>query len=388
VSDPAKVKRARERFEPMQEQPEKINGARAQEAWEGGPPDDWDDDLLGEQHASKPTESPPTIWAPELAQPLAPISWISKGLTMAPGRANVLAGEGGTRKGWFAMDLQVCAAAGITMLGRFAMRELLRSVYFDYEQTERPSRERFQLLAAGHEIDLASLGNRLGYRWKPIPTWAPKTEADRARAIDILCWHTEGLGLAIVDSTRTCAHGVDENSVFASGPFDIATEVSERTGVAFAFLDHAGKPRDDATSGRTRKHAQRGHSSKLDAVQTLLVFSAAKGEPTLVTCERSQIAAESDWPADFRFTIARANGGLQLQEVVSSPKAKTAFAELKDRIVDLVRHESALDSKNAICSRVVGANKTDKLQAIAELLKAGKLVQPGGEGSPFHAHSF
>jgi hypothetical protein len=335
--------------------------------------------------AREPREAPRTLWAPDLAKAVEPIVFVSKSLTIAPGRPTVLAGEGGTRKGWFAMDLQVCGAAGIPLLGRFPVGADIRSVYFDYEQGERISRERFQLLAKGHEIDLASLGQRLGYRWRPVSTWAPKSDADRQHLVDELCWHTEGIQLAIVDSVRACSFGVDENSVFASGPLDISTAVSEKTGVAFSFLDHAGKP--DPTGGRGRKHSQRGHSSKLDAGQTLFVFSCAKGEPTLVSCERAQIVAESDRPEDFKFTLASAHGGLQLQEVVIGPKARGVFDALKARIVAVVRAERDLDSKNAICSRITGANKTDKLQAIAELLKAGKLAQPGGDGTPFCASS-
>jgi len=320
-----------------------------------------------------------TLWAPDLALTVEPIVFASKDLTIAPGRPSVFAGEGGTRKGWFSMAMLLCAAAETKMLGRFGLRRM-RGLYFDYEQTERITRERFQLLAKGQQIDLASLGQGLGYRWKPVPTWAPRTDADGERTRDDLCRHVEGIDIVVVDSVRACSRGVDENSVFASGPLDLATEVSERTGTCFVFLDHAGKP--DPAHARSRKHTQRGHSSKLDAGQTLLVFSAVKGEPTLVSCDRAQAVAEAEWPEDFQFTLAAANGGLQLQEIVTPQKLKDAVALLKGRILEAVRKDPTLTSANAVHLRIKGT-RSDVLQATKELIDDGKIVLPGGKGSAF-----
>jgi hypothetical protein len=329
------------------------------------------------------------VYASEMAKPLPPIQWLSRDLTIAPGRATVFAGEGGTRKSWLSMAMMVCGAGNIRLLGRLGLKPDMSSVYFDYEQTERITLERFQLLAKGHGVDLAGLGKRLAYCWHPVPTWAPRTASDWRDAVDTLCRRTEGVDLAVVDSVRSSSRGIEENSVFASGPMDLATEVSQRTGVTIVFIDHAGKPQEPGTI-RTRKHAQRGHTSKLDASQTLFILSAAKGEPTLVTCERSQVSPEEQWQRDFRFALAAADGGVQLQEVVTPERPKGASAEfeaLKGRVIDLVKREHNLKSKNAICARLTGGNKTVKLQAIDELVDEGMLVQLGGEGNVFRVRS-
>jgi hypothetical protein len=324
----------------------------------------------------------PTLWAADLAQAVEPIEWVSRDLALAPGRPNIFAGLGGARKGWLSLDILICGALGKPVLGRFRTRESsVSGLYLDFEQTPRVTRERAQLLALGHGIDLASLGKKLGYRWKPVPTLAPKTTADKAQIVEELCRQVDGFGLVLIDSIRSCSPGIEENGVFASGPLDVATEVSEKTGACFLFLDHAGK--GDEQNPRARKLSQRGHSSKLDASQTLFVFTSMKGEPTLVTCERAQALAEGEWPADFQFTLTTSNGGgLRLQEAVVPEKARDHVSKLKSEILEVVRKDPTLTSGNAVCLRIKG-NRTNTLQAINELIDSRKLVQPGGKGSPF-----
>jgi hypothetical protein len=304
---------------------------------------------------------------------------------MAPGRATVFAGEGGCRKGWFVQAMQLCGAAGLPLLG-FPLREGMRSVYFDFEQTEFVTRERYQALASGYGIDLAGLGKRVGYRWQPVPTLAPRT-TERQEVIDLLSWHTEGLDLAIVDSVRACSPGVDENSVFSSAPLDVATAVSERTGVVFGFLDHAGKParRDAGPSDRTRKHSQRGHSSKTDAGQTLFIFSATKGAPTFVTCERSQIAAEDAWPADFRFTLAKSEGGGLYLQLIEPPEQRVAtpdeeLSELSDALLDVVRSHAGASFPELV--KLVGKRMADVRAARDALERRTLIVNKGSKKEP------
>jgi len=112
------------------------------------------------------------------------------------------------------------------------------------------------------------------------------------------------------------------------------------------------------------------------------VFSAVKGEPTLVSCDRAQAVAEAEWPEDFQFTLAAANGGLQLQEIVTPQKLKDAVALLKGRILEAVRKDPTLTSANAVHLRIKGT-RSDVLQATKELIDDGKIVLPGGKGSAF-----
>lgn len=323
------------------------------------------------------------VWAAQLAQPLPPLNWLSEELTLAAGRPTVLAGEGGTRKGWFAMAMQVAGAGGKRLFGRFGFRLNLRSLYIDYEQGQRMTRERYQALCRGYELNFASLG--IGYCWRPIPTLAPRADSDRIKVRDALCRLSESIDLVIVDSVRGCSPGVEENSVFASASLDIATDVSERTGATFVFLDHAGKPpKDPQENGRARKHAQRGHSSKLDAAQTLFVFSSSKGQPTLVTCERSQLVAEEKWPSDFQFTLLTTQGGLVLNDTQGpSPESEVAAQVVKecDRIASWIAAQGGkFAGSPSDLYEILRGNRSLFLQSVSKLKTSGRIQILGTRG--------
>jgi hypothetical protein len=273
----------------------------AAQSWSGAP-----------EGESTPALEYRTLFAPELARALPPVPWVCQGLTMAPGRPTIVCGIGGVGKSWFAQSLMLAGAVDEPFLGRFVCKPKLRSVYVDYEQGERITSQRFQLLAGAMGVrSLAALERRVGYCERPIPSWAvePKT---RQKTVDGLCRYVDALklDLMVVDSVRACSPGTEENSSAASSPMDLATMVSSKTGVCIAFLDHSGKPGKD---GQDRGvHNQRGHSSKTDACQTQLMLFASKGKPTLVSCRRGQVAAQPDWPEDFAFRLESVNGGVLL----------------------------------------------------------------------------
>lgn len=318
----------------------------------------------------------PTLWARDMGKPLPPIRWVSQGLTVAPGRPTVLAGQGGARKGWLAMGLMIHGALEVPMLG-FDVRRI-RSVYLDYEQTERATSDRFQLLAGGLQVRLESLDDRFGYRWRPVPSWAPR-EANTSRVIDQVSRHLDGFDLAVVDSVRACSGGVDENSNLASVPFDVATAASEKTGCAVMFIDHAsGK----AAEGQRRVDAQRGHSSKKDACQTLIVLTASKGQPTKVTCERSQLVPEDKWFGDFGFTLASTAGGLTL---VRAETEECKPDLLRGQVVTWIEANPGCSGNQV--AEGVPAHRNRVLAMISSLLsekvvvrESGKLYVPSDDG--------
>ena len=320
---------------------------------------------------------------PNLAKPLPPRSWASEWLTITPGRPTVFAGEGGTRKGWFAMALMVGGAAGVPILGH-TLKESLRSLYLDWEQGEIETRGRFQALARGYDIDLAALGTRLGYRWRPVPSLADNRNQ---HTLDVLCRHADGMDLVVIDSNRAASPGVDENSVQASGVGDVCLAASEKTGASFVILDHAGKPKNDEPSGRTRKHSQRGHSSKLDISQAMFVFSCKKGEPTLVTCERSQVVAQEAWPVDFLFTLAPSvHGGLCLQSVTAAPvpvvpSGDEAFERDADRLLESLRKHGGQVNQGELAKRL--SRRKGEVAALLEyLVREERIVNVGTKQKP------
>jgi hypothetical protein len=196
---------------------------------------------------------------------------------------------------------------------------------------------------------------------------------DHQKTIDAVCRQCDSIDLLIVDSVRACAAGVEENTNAASLPLDIAIAASEKTGCCILFLDHAGKPKE----GAERVDLQRGHSSKLDACQTLLALSAAKGKPTLVTCERSQVASEDDWPADFSFTLVRSAGGLSLTEVVA-PEKPTAAATLQTVCDAMVKMLADNEGASTVELRsLLGIRLADVMSARDALERKGVIVNRG-----------
>jgi predicted ATP-dependent serine protease len=67
-----------------------------------------------------------------------------------------------------------------------------------------------------------------------------------------------------------------------------------------------------------------------------------------------------------------------VESTAQTPKAN--MAAVKRAVLAVVKAEPGLTSKNAICTRVTGGNKTVKLQAIAELLEERMMVDLGDAG--------
>jgi AAA domain len=327
---------------------------------------------------AKRRPDPSSLSASDLAEPLGPKRWISEGLTMqAGGRPIVFCGPGGSRKSWFAMAMQICGAIGEPLLG-FRFKATLRSIYLDWEQTPEVSRERYQLLAKGYGVDLRELDLYVRYAWQPIVSLAPRDDRSREDAVSDLCRLTERQDLAIVDSIFSASGCVLENTGDASIPFRVMTSATVRTGASFVGLDHSGKP---PASGSPADLAflQRGHSSKLQATQTMLAMVSGKGQPTIVSCQRSQGVEERLWPKDFRFTVAAKNGGCVLLPVAGmAPIAFSdeAITDAKRRLLACVRANPGL-SGNSLIERVEG-KRTLLQAAIGELRQEAQITNRGG----------
>jgi hypothetical protein len=138
----------------------------------------------------------------------------------------------------------------------------------------------------------------------------------------------------------------------------------------------------------------RGSSAIFDACGCVLVLTGAKDEPKLVRMEKTPADSDGRAVEDFYLEVEDVaegdlpNAGLRVafrtKEQVKPPgKEGESFSRLKVQVLDLVHADHTLTSANDICSRIRGGSKGDRLQAIRELRDEGRLVQPGGERSPF-----
>lgn len=242
------------------------------------------------------------VWARDFNVVETETPWLCEGLMLAPGRPNVVAGEGGSNKTMLAQYLACCVVTGRGVFGRWPVKEG-RVLHVDYEQGLKLTRRRYNRFAyaMGYPLGAHEWDDRLGFLARPFFL----DHADQEKRLATL---VKGFDLVIVDSTRRSAPKLRENDPEAALPLEVMFAVSEATGVVFLATDHATTkvPENDGRGGkgqgRRRKAIQRGHSSKLDAAGTLIALTKeGKGLSTLVSCEREQ--QEGEEFEDFAFDV-------------------------------------------------------------------------------------
>ncbi len=122
---------------------------------------------------------------------------------------------------------------------------------------------------------------------------------DSVNAESVYARELDGFDLVILDSLPASAPDVDENSSEVRRLLDVLGRVSEKTGVVSLVIHHARKPHEDAVGGA--KMSVRGSGAIFDACSSLFVFSAEKGQPTLVQHEKARTSGTP--PEDFLLTV-------------------------------------------------------------------------------------
>lgn len=317
--------------------------------------------------------------APAIFEPLPPVPWLVEKLDLTPGAPAMFAGYGYSRKTLAAQALALSIAAGRRIWGEFACRSG-RVLHIDYEQGNRLSRERYQRLALGMGISADELAGRIEL------VVLPRTYLDDPRAASIFAAEFEGYDCVIIDSFRAATPSADENSSDVRKHLDTLTRASEATGALPIVIHHSRKAGEGKRSAR---EALRGSSGIFDACSSVFVFSAEKGEPTLVEHEKARTSGElcEDFYLDSVDHEQDGNprAGVRviyktLEQVKSGQPDESPLARLRSAILEAVRSEGEVKSKNVICGLVRGGNKALRLEAIDELLAAGMLVSLGPNG--------
>jgi hypothetical protein len=314
--------------------------------------------------------------AADIFAPLPPVEWTCKALDMAPGAPLLIAGYGYTGKTVAAQDLALAVATGTEAWGAFPMKQG-RVLHVDYEQGAYLTRLRYQRLARARGIDPRALDGRLAV--VTFPGWY--LDSDPRDELVRLC---EGVTLAVIDSFRAaCAH-TDENASEARIPLDRLTRISESTGALPAVLHHARKPARDHAGGA--RMSVRGSGALYDACGSVLVFAAEKGEPVAVTHEKARITGRLH--EDFRLWIEDAEidgdpeAGLRVSRLAAPPDVPSQtsagrFAELKGRVLTLVREQGTMPGGvNALHARLRG--RKGDISAAVDELEASGAIRKGG----------
>jgi hypothetical protein len=215
-----------------------------------------------------------TIGPSKLCMPLPPVNYLVPALGIGVGAPAMFAGYGFTGKTAVAQDLALSVASGTDFLGLYRARKG-RVLHLDFEQGARITTDRYQRLAKGKGVDLASLADdalRVGV--------FPVVRLSDQDAEEVLSAAFEGIALVVIDSLRACAPGVDENSSEVREVLDQVNRACEKSGTTALFVHHARKPKEG--DGGNATFAIRGSSGIFDACGSVFVFEGFKGGPSTV----------------------------------------------------------------------------------------------------------
>jgi hypothetical protein len=319
--------------------------------------------------------------------PLPSVPWLVLGLDMCPGAPTLLAGYGFSGKTLAAQSLALSVATGRPTWGYYETRRG-RVVHIDLEQGARLTSERYQRLARGMGIHPDELRGQLAVAALPtLRLTDPRAKEQLLRVCD-------GAALLIIDSLRAGAPDIEENSSQFRGCLDMLTSVSEKTGATPKLLHHARKPTQDGSGGA--KATIRGSSAIFDACASVLVMSAEKGEPALITHEKARtsgitaedfalriedVASGADPRWGLRVSTVGSEAVKDTREAKKAARKRAAVDTVSDRVVRFVLEHPGC-SQNAILQGVDG-NNPDKRSAIELLVSNGRVRReehPSGNG--------
>ncbi len=244
------------------------------------------------------------LYGAELAEPLAPISWLSVGLKLTAGAPTFIAGNAFSGKSLACEDLKIALAMGGDAYGAFRCRRG-RGLTLDFDgQGQRVSQERAQRLVRARGGDLRDLGRAIAYKRRP------GFYLDDADAIDRLLRLLDGFDLCIIDSWRGATPATDE---WRRGPVQIVGDrleaVSTKTGCVIVVIDHNVKPSREGNSNRSSMHDVHGSTAKTEMAQSHFSFTGAEGEPlTRVKHVKERVTGQTMAPFALRFEDVEREG--------------------------------------------------------------------------------
>lgn len=327
--------------------------------------------------------------ASALAEPLPPVVYVVKHFGIARGRPALFAGYGGLGKTVVAQALALHIASGMDTCWGLPITPG-SVLHFDYEMTREPLQRRYQRLAIGHGIELASCDLNL--------CSMPEIYLSDDRAEDELCRVTENVGFAIVDNlaAATASAQTGENESGIRRYLDRLTRVTAKTGCAFMVLAHERKGGKDEDGSSSPLQRVRGSSAITDACGSVVSVAASKtaGILTLAQTKASLRRGGDDVSLQIRDVVIE---GMLAREGEDSPGLQIA----RVGALDVEKHEEALvlerqryftdKAKTSMLEELrkttqvgigardlralVGGASSYKDRAIAELLNEGSIIE-------------
>lgn len=332
-----------------------------------------------------PAPEPRVKWrgAQEIFAPLPPTRWVVPGLHVGPGRPSMFAGYGASAKTLAAQSAGLSLAAGVSVWGQFPCSRM-KVKHLDHEQGWLATAKRYQRLLLGLHLDPPDVDGHL------FVANFPDVYLTDPRAVDEYCRACEGADLVILDALRGAAVGVDENDSRIRACVDNLTRVSERIGTAFWVIHHAGKPKDGHADMRT---VLRGSSAIFDACGAVFVMSGTKGQPKLVSQQKTPADAEGAAIEDFHLAIedvlvdTNPTGGVRVAygavPVKEALTPDSSYEEHAARVLAFIEANPAC-SKRSIRARA-GLRATRADEVLALLIEDSRVTwRKGPSGWPVH----
>jgi hypothetical protein len=226
-----------------------------------------------------------TLDATAMAEPLPQVPFLVEALGISAGPPTCFAGYGFSRKTLALQDLALSVAIGKSVWGVHAVKKG-RSLHLDYEQGDRVTRERYQRLAIGRDINLADVGSALHF------AAYPDVYLDNEGGADAYERAVEGFTFVLLDSFRAACPSADENKSDVRKHLDKLARVSERTGAVFVIILHARKPQQQTqkdareSSSSEARYSIRGSGALYDGLSSAFVLVGEKERPTRVHHEK------------------------------------------------------------------------------------------------------
>lgn len=316
------------------------------------------------------------ISASQMSEPLGDVNWLVRDLGLAPGRPSVINGYAGSGKTFAAQEIALSVASGSAAFGTMQVRQG-SVLHIDVDQGRRATTSRYQQLARGRGLHLASLPIDLMVFQGHI-TAGGHVVPEQVVALANVC---SGRSLCIIDSLRGIAPDMDENSsefgavLQALASISDATEADCGIGCTFIVLHHEGKPQQGA--GRAAKFSGRGSSAIQDrsgAVWRLVPIEDDSKQVEWSMTKISEHDTEFCKPFTTRFipceggVIIRASGGEKRTDT-----AKKNVVEIATKLTKKLRDADRWMPRNELLTDVSGRN-ADKQEALAYLREQARVA--------------
>jgi len=311
------------------------------------------------------------IFAPEPEAKL-----VVPALGLGPGPVNGFLGSGYSGKTIVALSWGLSVASGRPLFDVYHVQRA-RWLHLDHEQGRRHTKRRLVRLMAGMGLDREAM--RGTFDVSIYPRLNLTTPGAEATYTDLFA----GYGFITIDAFRGVIPGVDENKSEVRDYLDLLGRAAERSRSSVLILHHTGKP--PLNGPKDRRHIGRGSSSIYDAMQSVFVATADRGEPIRVSHEKDRELGRT--LSDFGLQIVDVEvngdpkGGLRVDhlepEQLDPPAARRDdFNDLVVRVVEIIKTHPGCSGR-IVRAECRGVRLSDIDGAIEEAARRTLIVNAG-----------